>query len=211
MKTKLKLMLVGVLGMMFLHTQAHKDGENHGRKHKHARMDSMALRYNLTEKQKTDLKVRFKSLKGKKEKPAAAATKAEKQAIHRQKNAQRDSIIETVFTSTQYAQYQADLKQRKASHKGKKQGDRAAQLADSMTRKYALNATQSAAVKQAYTTFFTNVKTARMANEDNADKTAMKTAVKAERKNLDAKMKGILSHANYKDWKAEMKSRKRKK
>jgi len=203
-------MMVAVLAMLFIQSQAQRNGGHKG-KHKQARIDSMAVKYNLTATQKTELTAGFKALKPHKDKNTENGTKADQHAAKIQQREQRDSLIKTVFTSAQYAQYQADVKQRKEAHQGEKLTMRATHLADSMTRKYALNATQNAEVKQAYLVFFTNVKAAKDANKDNADKSKVKSTVKAERKNLDAKMKTILSETQYKDWKAEMKTHNKKK
>lgn len=209
MKTKLKLMMVAMLAMIFIHSQARSNEGGKG-KQKHARIDSMAVKYNLTEAQKIELAAGFKALKPNKDKSTENRTKAEKQVERKQKALQKDSLIKAVFTSVQYAQYQADVKKRKELRQSENLTMKATKIADSMTKKYAFNTTQNVEVKQAYLVFFTNVKTAKVANKDNVDKSNVKTTVKAERKNLDAKMKTILSETQYKEWKAEIKTHKKK-
>lgn len=204
MKT-LKALLVLVMTAGLIFTAAAQPKQKRGK----GKLDSIAVKYNFTAAQKTSFKaaVKDKRTKLKALKAKTDLSKEAKKAEAKKIRTDFDNTIKSFLSNDQYTRMKADAKAKRDQHRSKKMEKKINNRADSMKAKYGLSADQHAKVKTAMSSFNAARKTAASSGEKGSD--ARKTAMKKARQDFDTSMKSILTDAQYKQWKADMKAKRK--
>lgn len=195
--------------------RSHEKRSHEKRTHKERvnRLDSIAVKYGLDETQKANFKMavvnKRKAQKALKEKAKASEDKNGLKGERKQIMQTFDSSIKVIMTSEQYAQYKSDIKQKKTSQMNHRLDQRSERMADSMKTKYGLSAEQHGKVKAAAQSLGKSKLQIREKYRNSDSKEEAKKEMKAANKTFDEALKAALTTAQYTQWKADRKQKRK--